>query len=453
MLNSFELDITRLACYPLLCVFSLGSNTLPNSLSMAEVVGTFASVVTIAALFKACVDAFDLVQSARHQEADYNRLLLKFNIEKCRLYTWGQMMRLASAVSPNESRPLDDFQFRDVAIRILQTLYALFNDSQKFQERYGCGKAPVSGIAGSDEAQLMRPLADAFLHFPTAPHNVEDLSIGRKTRWVIRDRKKFAGLVSEIKDLVDGLQEITKSIAPIGLQESAMTSRITAVADVETLQSLSETCEEDYPLFSQAASLKSEALSMGEARRVEIEAWLVDGTQPLDPDITDLENMDLPELKHHIVSVLKQKQQLKDDYNNVFLLSIIGRARLDESLKSKENQAAIVLRLFVVLMLYYWPRLIIGPIMGMYQFQVDFLNRKDLWAILWMYWLDWLHWVMAIPIMVYTITTFCIIYLETRKETTPEDRNHYPRHLVSQEAFLWETFSSIKATTRAIFRR
>ena len=56
-----------------------------------------------------------------------------------------------------------------------------------------------------------------------------------------------------------------------------MTSHITTVADVETSQSVSEVCEEDHPLFSQAASLKSEVLSMGDARRVEIEAWLADG--------------------------------------------------------------------------------------------------------------------------------------------------------------------------------
>ena len=82
--------------------------------SMAETLGAFASAVTIVGLFKSCIDAFELVQVARHQGTDYNRLLVKFNIEKCRLYTWGQMMELTSTSQDVEPRCLATFQFRDL---------------------------------------------------------------------------------------------------------------------------------------------------------------------------------------------------------------------------------------------------------------------------------------------------------------------------------------------------
>ncbi|KAL9612739.1 MAG: hypothetical protein Q9167_002678 [Letrouitia subvulpina] len=417
--NSSRLNITRLVEYPLICVVFTRTNPLPNSLGMAEVVGTFASAVTIAALFKACVDAFDMVQAARHQEADYNRLLLKFNIEKCRLYTWGQMMRLTSTLQPDEARPLDEFQFRDVVIQTLQTLYDLFDDSKRIQERYGCGKAPALAIDGGDEAQLTRPLAAAFLHFPTGPHNGGELKLGQKTRWVIRDRRKFAELVSEIRDLVDGLQEITKSIAPIILQQSAMTSRITAVADVETLQSVSEVCEEDHPLFSQAASLKSEVLSMGDARRMEIEAWLADGTPPLDPDMTDLENMDLPELKHHLFLLSKQRQQLEDDYNKIIQLSSNGRARLDDGLElimAKTRQETKSIKLLSYATLFFLPGTFVSTVMSTSQFQLDVLNRTDFW----------MYWATAVPLTAYTVAVYWIINRKAQDKTTQEDQNQSP---------------------------
>ena len=86
---------------------------------MAEVVGAIASAVTIIGLFKSCIDAFELVQVARNQGTDYNRLLVKFNIEKCRLYTWGQKMELTNASHEVEPRRLATFQFRDL---VQQTL-------------------------------------------------------------------------------------------------------------------------------------------------------------------------------------------------------------------------------------------------------------------------------------------------------------------------------------------
>ncbi|KAI9863484.1 MAG: hypothetical protein M1824_000164 [Vezdaea acicularis] len=300
---------------------------------MAEVVGTFASVLTITVLFKACVNAFDLVQAARHQEANYNRLLVKFNIEKCRLYTWGQMMRLTSTSEHDKSHPLDSFQFRGLVTQTLQTLYDLFSDTQRIQERYGCREATSLAIDSGKGETLIDSITAAFLHFQNNSHDGGEMNLRLKARWVIRDQKKFAELVLQVKELVDGLQEITKSIAPVIQQESAMTDRITAIADAETLQLVSEVCEKDHPMFSQAASLRSEILSMSDARRLEIEAWVADETSVVDPEILDLEEMSLPELKHHVFLLLKQRQQLKDEYSNMICL-FTGLRYLDDDLIS-----------------------------------------------------------------------------------------------------------------------
>lgn len=57
---------------------------------MAEVLGAVASGITLAALFKACIDAFELIQVGRHQDVDYRKLKLRLNVERCRLFVWGR---------------------------------------------------------------------------------------------------------------------------------------------------------------------------------------------------------------------------------------------------------------------------------------------------------------------------------------------------------------------------
>ena len=320
-----------------------------------EVIGTVASALTLAALFRACVDAFDLVQAARNQEADYNRLLVKFNIEKCRLYTWGQQMRL-TGTSPNcECCPLDSFAFRDLVIQTLQTLHELFDDSQRIKERYGCREATAAMTEGDGEASPLVPLAAAFSHFQTAPREKGDLKLGQKARWVIRDRKKFSELVAQIKELVDGLQEITKSIAPIARQESSMINHITTIGDFNTLHLVSEACEEDHPSYSHAATLKSEMVSMSDTRRTEMEAWLAEEKPILeDPVMNDLENMNLAEMKHYTLSILKERKRLQDDYAKLWLISIAGivrathiarswRAKLKTAREAKESAETMFL--------------------------------------------------------------------------------------------------------------
>jgi hypothetical protein len=70
---------------------------------MAEMVELIASSITLAALFKSCIDAFDLIQTGHNQELDLMKLVLQLNIEKCRLLTWGESMDLTS--TSDEAEP------------------------------------------------------------------------------------------------------------------------------------------------------------------------------------------------------------------------------------------------------------------------------------------------------------------------------------------------------------
>jgi hypothetical protein len=100
-----------------------------------EVLGAVASGLTLVGLFKVCVEAFDVIQNARNQELDCRKLILRLNIEKCRLYAWGQAIGLTDASREDEnSRPLQDFMFEGLIREVLEMVLLLFGDANKLKD-------------------------------------------------------------------------------------------------------------------------------------------------------------------------------------------------------------------------------------------------------------------------------------------------------------------------------
>lgn len=280
---------------------------------MAEVLGTVASGITLAALFKLCIEAFDLIQTFHNQALDLQKLTLRLNIEKCRLYTWGEAMGL-TAPADNGRRPLESFDFKTLVQETLEMLLRLFSDTSKIQSRYGCReissqKSSVQAFGSLNGANPINNLATCFANF-TIAGGKRDLSIKKKALWVVQDRKKFGELITEVKDLIDGLQEVTKTISTAIRQEQILTHRIQQIEEAETLHLVSSVCEVDHPSISDAASVKLEVMSMASTRRGEIEHW-TDGI--LDSDLTssDIESLTITELKHIVRRLMDDERRTR----------------------------------------------------------------------------------------------------------------------------------------------
>ena len=97
---------------------------------MAEILGAVTSGVTIASLVKVCLEAFDLIQVARNQGIDYEKLCLRLNLERARLYTWGQAMGLTEADSDGTSH-LRESPFRPLVKDTLELIIRIFKDGDK----------------------------------------------------------------------------------------------------------------------------------------------------------------------------------------------------------------------------------------------------------------------------------------------------------------------------------
>jgi hypothetical protein len=188
-----------------------------------------------------CLDAIDLIQTAQQQELDLKKLLLKLKIEKCRLYIWGEGIGLTTAPVAGKPRPLDSCSnhVQDLVKDTLDMIIQLFPDTKKLKGRYGC-KEILSQIASSQiplltsDFGLTENLAASFSHYRVrteAPGNVVRLTL--ETGWAIYDRRKFISLIADVKDFVDGLQDLTKSLYPVVHQEDYVKLGVLQIDDLE----------------------------------------------------------------------------------------------------------------------------------------------------------------------------------------------------------------------------
>lgn len=286
---------------------------------MAEILGAVASGITLAALFKTCVEAFDLIQTAHNQELDLRKLVLRLGIEKCRLFTWGESLGFTTAGDDSEPTVSASCQFHEVMMETLETLLQLFNDSKKLQERYGCKQYLESPFAHDEQTGQVRILAASFNNFKTRSSlRGKRTKILNAARWAIHDRKKFASFISDIKELIDGLQDITKPLASISRQENSIKRRIESINDAETLNMVSEVCYDDHPTLSQIASDRADTISSATmTARWKIENWHLSPTAIEYGEVDSLETLDITELKHQVLRLMMERQDLKTRLNDL----------------------------------------------------------------------------------------------------------------------------------------
>ena len=282
---------------------------------MAEVIGTIASVVTLAALFKSCVDAFDLIQAGRRAEVDVSKLKIRLDIERSRLWLWGDSLGLTSVTDKNKKLQARLCPFEAVVEDILRVLLSVFEDTSKIETRYGvrsCSthEAATDPFVQTGEQAVVSKLASAFRNYNVQVPHSSNVNLKRRTRWVIRDRAKFSMMIAEVKDLVDGLHNITQALSSRAQQDELMTSRIGLIEDQKTLALVSEVCEEDYPDISDAASVRVDAYSMATTQKKHIEEWADDIDHDDDEEQEeDIENLTVSELKRKLREILLRQAE------------------------------------------------------------------------------------------------------------------------------------------------
>lgn len=127
---------------------------------------------------------------------------------------------------------------------------------------------------------------------------------------MIHDRQKFGFLIAEVKDLINGLQDITNSLVAVADQRGIMRKGIGNIKSVETLGLVAEVCENDHPDLSEAASMRADTISMATTTRQGIATWTesLNIGEDIDSGSADLESLTVTELKHRLWQLLQERQ-------------------------------------------------------------------------------------------------------------------------------------------------
>jgi hypothetical protein len=79
-------------------------------------------------------------------------------------------------------------------------------------------------------------------------------SFTTKFRWAVHDKNRFTTLVTDLKDLIDQLRDVTSSIADLEKQRQIIAAEISSLSDSHSLDVLEEALREDDPGLSEVAS-------------------------------------------------------------------------------------------------------------------------------------------------------------------------------------------------------
>lgn len=165
-----------------------------------EFAGSAAGLISLSlTIFRGCVQAFEIIQSAIHAGNEADNFWCKLELEKYKLVQWAERIGL-------ERQPDHQFNWGLVADTLKQ-LESLLSDTQILSKRYGLELVQVESTVLAHEAVL--PQKDTGLYkllsrlrrsFRTASSRIIHGSNDplRKLRWAAFDKDKAAKLIEEI---------------------------------------------------------------------------------------------------------------------------------------------------------------------------------------------------------------------------------------------------------------
>jgi hypothetical protein len=133
---------------------------------------------------------------------------------------------------------LDRPDIRPGVERILNNIKSLLDDAGKVDERYGLS----SNVSQGSEVSTSRGLdifKGSFERFKARIRkHQKETSAWNVTRWAIQDADKFEGMLNRLKDFVDGLEGITKSLGLLEEQHERLRQEIESISDTQSLRLL-----------------------------------------------------------------------------------------------------------------------------------------------------------------------------------------------------------------------
>lgn len=237
---------------------------LSQSLNM-EAVGLGCGVVSLAGLFSACIDCFQIIQQGRYLGEDFLLLETKFANQKLRFTAWGQACQMTDPQGYDQR--LDEEDLHQHIEETLLQIMVLFKEGKNLRQKYGLKKCQgqelvISALpaAGSMISWLPSGTSTFIQKLHELKRRIErtrkQAGIISAVKWAIEDKRKFADLVQHLKDLIDDLESITRHLGIEGRQREIIRHEVESVTDISSLQAIEKARLGNPDAISDAASFR-----------------------------------------------------------------------------------------------------------------------------------------------------------------------------------------------------
>lgn len=231
-----------------------------------EPVGLAVGVAGLAGLFSTCIDCFNLVQRGSNLGRDFPLCERKFSNQRWRLWAWGRACGLSDDNAFDET--LWDDEVRVAVSETLGEIAALFKHHMTLSRRYR------PSISKPGETKSVTPAAVSALFLRLRSTSLADLAspvrpaarrpaIRAAVRWAIGDKESFSGLVQDLKELIDGLMQLTEAYNIQTQLQSFIRREIESIYDVSELEAIEQARMGDRDPVAHAAGLQLYRLQLG----------------------------------------------------------------------------------------------------------------------------------------------------------------------------------------------
>jgi hypothetical protein len=225
---------------------------------MAEILGTAASVISIASFFNNCVDCFEYIQLGRHFGRDYQVCQLRLDIAKTRLSRWGQAAGINEQARFTTAELAPGDTEAELARSTLEEIALLIQSAQRTAKRYELRADPkdLDAFEEKDLNPVNRRLHDRLrtLARRRRQKSAGSISLAKKTAWALYDGKQFEKLLDRTLELLDELEKILP--AADACRELAELEVAEVAEDEESLGALKAAADDTDEVLLQAIAHK-----------------------------------------------------------------------------------------------------------------------------------------------------------------------------------------------------
>lgn len=252
---------------------------------LMEPIGFTAGIVALAGLFSTCVECWEYFESAQSLERDYALLATKLQVEKTRLLMWGNAVGVVT--TDRRDINLDLPHVPPLVEKILNCMIVIFTDSEALVSKYGLQQTKTAehdSHAPGLIAQRTTLSSNQLSKFKMSVKQFQALFKGHqqkitlfeRTRWAIRDRGKFGVFVDDLRQLIDGLREITSSSTNGTQERNAIAEELESLPDLVALKLVRDASANVHQDWSDSATEIIEMSVVGGEDRQDVMEWMRD---------------------------------------------------------------------------------------------------------------------------------------------------------------------------------